>query len=112
MLNIRTNVSIDTDTARELAQWASARLASALGKPEGYVMVAVEPGVTMSFAGSPDPTAYLELKSIGLAESQTADLSQMLCAMMQEKLGVPQDRTYIEFADAPRKMFGWNGGTF
>jgi len=31
---------------------------------------------------------------------------------MNSELGLPADRVYIEFADAPRSMWGWNGGTF
>ena len=31
---------------------------------------------------------------------------------MQTHLGVPADRVYIEFADAKRHMWGWDGGTF
>ena len=28
------------------------------------------------------------------------------------RTGIAGDRIYIEFADAPRRMWGWNGGTF
>ena len=86
--------------------------ATELGKPERYVMVAIEPTTPMLFAGSSDPTCYLELKSIGLPEDKTADLSNALSLEIEKQLGVSKDRVYIEFADAPRKMWGWNGGTF
>ncbi|MEJ2141681.1 MAG: phenylpyruvate tautomerase MIF-related protein, partial [Gammaproteobacteria bacterium] len=86
--------------------------ASELGKPENYVMVAIEPPVPMSFAGNTEPTAYLELKSIGLPESKTQGLSQALCTLIENTTGIRKDRIYIEFADAPRAMWGWNGGTF
>ncbi|MEE8343261.1 MAG: phenylpyruvate tautomerase MIF-related protein [Gammaproteobacteria bacterium] len=39
-------------------------------------------------------------------------MSQALCGLMQQELGVAQDRVYVEFSDVPRKMWGWNGGTF
>ncbi|MGD8630473.1 MAG: phenylpyruvate tautomerase MIF-related protein, partial [Gammaproteobacteria bacterium] len=58
------------------------------------------------------PLAYLELKSIGLPESRTADLSRALCEMLADAAGIDPDRVYIEFTDAPRKMWGWNSGTF
>jgi hypothetical protein len=31
---------------------------------------------------------------------------------MEQELEIEQDRIYIEFADAPGAMWGWDGGTF
>lgn len=112
MLLIRTNVTVAEDDATGLIAEASRRVAETLGKPERYVMVALDDGTPMSFDADTAPLAYLELKSIGLQESQTAGASAALCALIEERLGVPSDRTYIEFSNAPRKMWGWNGGTF
>jgi phenylpyruvate tautomerase PptA (4-oxalocrotonate tautomerase family) len=111
-LKIQTNTSISNDESKNLAQKASALVAEQLGKPEQYVMVALQPGSTMLFAGSDEPLAYLELKSIGLPESKTKQLSEALCNLVTQELGISSERTYIEFADAPRSMWGWNGGTF
>ena len=72
-LKIQTNQSLDDAQQQQLLNDASKLVASELGKPENYVMVAIEPQAPMSFAGSTDPTAYLELKSIGLPESKTTD---------------------------------------
>ena len=49
---------------------------------------------------------------IGLAESLIADTSQALCALVTAETGIGAERIYIEFTDAPRSMWGWNGGTF
>jgi phenylpyruvate tautomerase len=111
-LKIQTNHSIDPDKATQLIKTASHLVASGLGKPEDYVMVALEPPVPMVFAGSDAPTVFMELKSIGLAEAQTPKLSESLCRLVNTELGVPSDRIYIEFQAAPRKMWGWDGGTF
>ncbi len=111
-LKIQTNQSVATEQAQALISKASQLVARELGKPEKYVMVAMPPPVPMSFAGSDTPTAYLELKSIGLPSSQTRQLSQALCALMEIELAISKDRVYIEFADAPRAMWGWNGSTF
>lgn len=111
-LKIQSNQYIEEPAADDLISTASRLVAEQLGKPERYVMVALEPPVSMIFAGSRDPLAYLELKSIGLPESKTAALSQALCQLIQDKLAVPPERTYIEFSDAPRAMWGWNSDTF
>jgi phenylpyruvate tautomerase len=111
-LRIQTNQSMTDAEARLLAARASGVVAEQLGKPERYVMTSVESDHAMQFAGTDAPLAYLELKSIGLPESLTADTSRALCELLASATGVDPDRVYIEFTDAPRKMWGWNNGTF
>ena len=111
-LKIQTNQTLDERLQSELLSEASQLVAQELEKPESYVMVAIEPPVPMSFAGNTDPTAYLELKSIGLPESKSADCSRALASLLHAELDLPADRIYIEFTDAPRTMWGWTGGTF
>jgi phenylpyruvate tautomerase PptA (4-oxalocrotonate tautomerase family) len=111
-LRIQVNTGLASGQAKDLAAKASALVAGQLGKPERYVMVSVEHNPAMQFAGSDDPLAYLELKSIGLPESATADASRALCELVSTETGVHPERIYIEFSDAPRKMWGWNSGTF
>lgn len=91
----------------------SSSLASHLGKPESYVMTAFEPDTPMTFAGTTDPVCYIEIKSVGtMNPTQTKAMSQDFCKKVNEALGVPTHRTYIEFADAKGAMWGWNGSTF
>lgn len=111
-LKIQTNLALDSAKAAKFIQTASKLVASGLGKPERYVMVALEPPVPMVFAGSDAPTVFMELKSIGLSEQQTPALSQQLCQLANAELAVPLDRVYIEFQNAPARMWGWDGGTF
>ena len=112
LLKIHTNQTIDETLRAALLKKASQTVAEQLGKPERYVMVALEADRPMLFAGSDAPLAYLELKSIGLPIQATPKLSQALCALMAEQLNLSQDRVYIEFADAVPQMWGWNGATF
>ena len=90
----------------------SASLASHLGKPEAYVMTAFTADVPMTFGGTTDPVCYIEIKSVGTMGSKTKAMSQDICAKVESALGVPPNRTYIEFNDSPGSMWGWNGGTF
>ena len=111
-LKIQTNRAATQDEQRKLLRSASARVAALLGKPERYVMVSLEYNSAMLFAGSDAPLAYLELKSIGLPANRTDELSEALCALIQQELGIDSDRVYIEFANAVGQMWGWNGETF
>jgi len=111
-LNIQTNVHIDDSSRVSLLKNASQTVASLLGKPESYVMVCLDAGNAMFFAGNDAPLAYLQLKSLGLPENETRTFSQMLCELMQAELGIDPGRVYIEFSRPERHMWGWNGGTF
>ncbi len=91
----------------------SGKLAGHLGKPESYVMTAFEADLPMTFAGTTEPVCFMEVKSIGnMSPSQTKAMSQDFCQQVNEALGVPIERIYIEFADAERSMWGWKGSTF
>ncbi|MCP9926622.1 phenylpyruvate tautomerase MIF-related protein [Cyanobium sp. CH-040] len=115
LLSVRTSAPLPATAELDgLLRELSGRVASHLGKPEAYVMTACEGGVAMTFAGSgAKPVAYLELKSVGrLSPQTTAALSADLCGLIEERLGVPADRTYIEFAAAEGYLWGWNRRTF
>ncbi len=114
LIKIQTSITApEKSTVEALLKNLSAKLAKHLGKPESYVMTAFDPDVAMTFAGTLDPVCYIEIKSIGtMSPTQTKSMSQDFCAEITEKLGVPSNRIYIEFADATGAMWGWNGGTF
>lgn len=112
LLKILTNHLLPLEQRPILLKRASEAVAEILGKPERYVMVSLEHNLDMMFAGTDAPTAYLELKSIGLPAERTQDLSARLCGLIEDDLDIPRDRVYIEFADAARHLWGWNGTTF
>ena len=111
-IKIQTNHPVDEDLREKLLLGVSSLAAGILGKPERYVMTAMEDRVPMTFAGKTDPCAFIECKSIGLPESKTRDLSSGLTGLVTEELDILPDRVYIEFADAKGSMWGWDGGTF
>lgn len=111
-LKIQTNVEREPGDSQPVLLRASKLVSELLGKPEQYVMIALEAGVPMAFAGSEAPVAYLELKSIGLPPARTEEISCALCAFVSDEFGIRQERIYIEFANAQPAMWGWNGGTF
>ena len=110
LLELSTNTNID-DTA-SIAKQASALTADILGKPESYVMVKIQPQQPLIFAGSDEPTAHVKLKSLGLPEKDTAELSAKLCDFINSELGINSTRIYIEFSSPERHMWGWDGRTF
>jgi phenylpyruvate tautomerase PptA (4-oxalocrotonate tautomerase family) len=112
LLKITTNQPLDQVRMAELLKHTSESVAAILGKPERYVMISIEANPHMLFAGSDDALAYLELKSIGLPDDQTKDISHALCQLIAQQLAIPPERTYIEFSAAERHLWGWNSSTF
>jgi phenylpyruvate tautomerase len=113
LIKVQSSVNApDKAKVEELLKSLSAQLAQHLGKPESYVMTAFEPEVAMTFAGTTEPVCYIEVKSVGsMSPSQTKAMSKDFCDRIQDALGVPPQRTYIEFADAKGAMWGWNHST-
>jgi len=110
VLSVHTNINIEEKSS--LLKKASEEISLALDKPEGYVMIRLSDNETMCFAGTEEPLAYVELKSLGLSSHDTVVLSETVCAFIEQNLGIAPARTYIEFASPERAMFGWNSGTF
>lgn len=110
LLAMKTNIALDDKPT--LAGLLSSKVAELLHKPERYVMVNLEDQQSLMFGGSDEAAIYMELKSINLPESETAQLSSALSDFISEQVVVKQDRIYIEFSNAERHMWGWNGATF
>lgn len=108
-LNIVTNQSINDEAA--LLKAASSTVAKASGKPESYVMIAVEQKASMSFGGSTDPTAILDYRSLGLPSDRKA-FSDALCSMIEQQIDVSGSRIYISMTDSERQNWGWDHSTF
>ena len=108
-INVRTNIS-DVQAPDALLKSLSAALATATGKPESYVMTLLDSGVPMTFAGSNEPCAYVEIKSIGALSPP--EMSDQFCELIKASLGILKDRIYIGFDDVNASDWGWNGRTF
>ena len=110
VLKVQTNIQYEDK--KTFMKEATALLSEMLNKPEKFIMIHFNSSEDMMFAGNTAGLVYAELKSIGLPRGKTHDFSARLSGFFSKKLSVPADRVYIEFFDAPRDMFGWNGGTF
>lgn len=114
LIQIKSSVSTpEKAEVNAMLKSLSAKMAKHTGKPESYVMTAFEAEVPMTFGGTEDPVCYVEIKSVGtMKPDQTQSMSQDFCQEINQALGVPKNRIYIEFADAKGAMWGWNGSTF
>lgn len=112
LLTLQTSVQLSAQQRYDLLAPLSRIVAECIGKPERYVMVTVgEAAILM--AGGEGPAAFVDLRSIGgLSGAVNRKLSERLCALLQERLGIPPDRVYLGFANVSAENWGWNGGVF
>jgi len=101
------------EKSRALLLDLSSTMARVLGKPERYVMTCLFPRARMTFAGSSDPSCLVEIKSIGGLDGDNASrLSEAVCALLGDHLGLSASRVYVVFADVPAPLWGFDGATF
>ena len=111
-LKVSTNLNMSENDRNEFLKQASDTVSQLLSKPERYVLVELNTHLNLSMSGSTEPTAYIELKSIGLPEQGSAGFSSEICGFLKQTLKIDPERIYIEFTNVPRHLWGWNGETF
>ncbi|KAH0649928.1 hypothetical protein KY284_029840 [Solanum tuberosum] len=125
-LNLFTNLPVDAVIASDILKDATKAVAKIIGKPDyvpffqnaltvslppkvGYVMILLNGGVPIAFAGTEAPAAYGELISIGgLGPSVNGKLSSTIAEILQTKLSIDSDRFYIKFYDSPLNYPYWD----
>ncbi|OZH54343.1 macrophage migration inhibitory factor family protein [Hydrocoleum sp. CS-953] len=115
LIKVKTSVSKpEKDQIDTLLKSLSSGMAKHFSKSESYVMTIFESDIPMTFGGnSNEPVCYMEIKSIGsMNPNQTKAISQDFCQQINQVLGIPTNRIYIEFSDAKGSMWGWNSSTF
>ena len=112
LLKLQTNRRLEPERLQLLLTELTDEVAQLLGKPKQFVQIVAETGLPMMFAGTEEPTAFVELRTLGLAVDRIGPVTEALCRFFQEKVGVPADRVFVNFFDMPRTHWGWNGRTF
>ncbi len=112
LLRLETTVVLTEDKQQTLLASLSKILAETTGKPEDYVMIAVNQAA-MLMAGKPGDAAFVDIRGIGgLSGDVNGRLSQKLCRLLNESLGVSQNRIYLNFTEFKASNWGWQGNTF
>jgi phenylpyruvate tautomerase len=112
LLKLETTVVLTDEKSKALLASLSKIVADTTGKPEQYVMVTVNPAA-MLMAGKPGDAAFVDVRGIGgLTAAVNRQLSQKVCQLLNQSLGVPADRIYLNFTDVEACNWGWQGNTF
>jgi phenylpyruvate tautomerase PptA (4-oxalocrotonate tautomerase family) len=112
LLKLETTVAISDDKRKALLTSLSKTVATTIGKPEQYVMATIGQAA-MVISGKPGDAAFVDVRSIGgLSDDVNRKLSQQVCKLLQDLLGISPDRVYLNFTDVDAGNWGWNGSTF
>ena len=112
LLKLETTVAISDDKRKALLTSLSKTVASTIGKPEQYVMVTASHSAIL-MSGKAGAAAFVDIRSIGgLNGEANRKLSQQICNLLKDSLGIAPDRIYLNFTDVEAGNWGWNGSTF
>lgn len=112
LLKLETTHSFNEEKGKPLLAALSRAVADATGKPEQYVMVTVSHSAIL-MSGKPGEAAFVDVRGIGGLNGETnRKLSQQICKLLKDSLGIAPDRVYLNFTDVDAGRWGWNGNTF
>ena len=112
LLKLETTVALSEDKRKALLASLSKAVAATIGKPEQYVMVSIGQA-TILMSGKAGDAAFVDTRSIGgLTPDVNRKLSQQICQLLHDSLGVAPERVYLNFTDVEAGNWGWNGSTF
>jgi phenylpyruvate tautomerase PptA (4-oxalocrotonate tautomerase family) len=112
LLKLETTVALTEDKRQALLASLSKIVAETIGKPQQYIMVAASQAA-IQMSGSPGDAAFVDVRSIGgLTGVVNRKLSQKVCQLLHESLGIPPDRIYLNSTEVQANHWGWNGSTF
>ena len=112
LLKLETTVPLPEDKRKPLLAALSKAVAGTTGKPEQYVMVTASQSA-MVMSGQAGDAAFVDIRGIGGLNGDTnRKLSQQICKLLKDSLGIAPDRVYLNFTEVEAGNWGWNGGTF
>jgi phenylpyruvate tautomerase PptA (4-oxalocrotonate tautomerase family) len=112
LLKLETTVALTEDKRQALLASLSKILAETIGKPQQYVMVTASQ-VAIQMSGRPGDAAFVDVRSIGgLTGEVNRNLSKRVCELLNDSLGIPPDRIYLNFTEVQASHWGWNGNVF
>lgn len=110
-INTKTTAFIDDATKDTLTKELCAIAQKCLGKGESWVMCGFEPEASLSFRGSVDQIAYVEVKAFGRLSSNATDaMTAEITNLLEDQLNIPPDACYVAYF--PVENWGWSGSNF
>ena len=111
-LIFKSNIKLSEEKRKQLFSDFKEFIINDLGKSEQSIMLACQDNISMVFAGTDDPLAFIELRSLRLPEEKTKHLSRAISELVKHNLEIPPERIFVNFFNVPPHMWGYKGSTF
>lgn len=100
------------DAQKDSLKTKLGKAVSIIGKPESYLMVGIEDGYDLYFAGNKlDKGAYVAVSLFGNASSDAYEkMTAEICRILEEELGIPGRSVYVTYHGV--NDWGWAGRNF
>ena len=110
-IQVKTTEPLTAGQKEKLTRELSGITKDCLGKGENWIMLGFEDAAELSFQGSAEKIAYVEVKCYGKPAASGADaMTSRVCGLMETSLGIPANRVYVSYWGTD--MWGWNGNNF
>lgn len=107
-INTKTTVTLNDSQKEALTTGITGITRECLGKGENWIMTGYEDNASLSFQGSTEDIAYVEVKTYGTPSPAGADqMTAKLSALLERELSIPPNRIYVAYF--PTDKWGWNG---
>jgi phenylpyruvate tautomerase len=95
---ISTNATVAPKVGQKLLADIVGLVELHLDKPKNVTMARLEGDALVSFAGSLEPSAFVDIRAIGLAPTEARNaLAAAITSLLDEVLAIPGTRTFMSF---------------
>ena len=110
-INVKTNIPIHAESREVIKKKLGEAITALPGKTEDWLMVGIEPEISLYFKGDPSPAAMVDVSILGGASAAAYNkLTGIICNILSEELDIPASRTYVKYSET--ENWGWNGSNF
>ena len=102
---------VTDEIKREIAKEAMKILSEILGKDIKWCSSQVYESIG-GLGGSINPSAFIDIRSIGALKGKQKDLSDKFCTMIESKTGIKGDKIYLNFTELTGENWGFNHKAF
>lgn len=101
-----------TEDKKEAVKAKLGKAVSIIKKPESYLMVGINDGYTLYFAGRKlENGAYVSVSLFGSAAPRDYDaMTAEVCKILSDELNIPGNNVYVTYH--PVSDWGWAGSNF
>lgn len=111
-INAKVSVKLTEEKTTEFKVALGKAIEAITGKTETYLMVCIEDGQKLWFAGdNTKPQAFIDVRILGHAKAEDySRMTSVLCDICDDLLGISPDSVYVTYSEF--EYWGWNGRNF